>query len=76
MGPKNIRVNSIAPGAIVTEGTQTYFQGELSVENIIKTTPLKRIGYPVDVAKAAVYLASDDAVFITDSRIVISGGVK
>ncbi|QEH43229.1 SDR family NAD(P)-dependent oxidoreductase [Chitinophaga sp. XS-30] len=75
LGPKNIRVNAIAPGAIETEGTQVDFGGGVA-EQYIKATPLRRMGFPKDVAKVAVFLASDDSEFLTDSRIEVSGGLK
>jgi len=75
LGPKKIRVNAIAPGAIETEGTQVDFAGDVA-EQYIKATPLGRMGYPVDVAKVAVFLACDDSAFLADSRIEVSGGLK
>lgn len=75
LGPKNIRVNAIAPGAIETEGTQVDFGGGVA-EQYIKATPLGRMGFPQDVAKVAVFLASDDSEFLADSRIEVSGGLK
>lgn len=75
LGPKNIRVNAIAPGAIETEGTQVDF-GDGVAEQYIKATPLRRMGFPNDVAKVAVFLASDDSAFLADSRIEVSGGLK
>lgn len=75
LGPKKIRVNAIAPGAIETEGTQVDFGGGVA-EQYIKATPLRRMGFPKDVAKVAVFLASDDSAFLADSRIEVSGGLK
>lgn len=75
LGPKNIRVNSIAPGAIDTEGAHGDFSGEVG-ELLVSLTPLGRMGYPQDVSGAAVFLASDDSAFISDCRIVVSGGLK
>ena len=75
LGPKKIRVNAIAPGAIDTEGTHADFSGEFG-QQFVNVTPLGRMGYPQDVAKVAVFLASDDAEFISDSRILASGGLK
>lgn len=75
LGPKKIRVNAIAPGAIETEGTQVDFGGGVA-EQYIKATPLGRMGFPHDVAKVAVFLASDDSEFLADSRIEVSGGLK
>jgi len=75
LGPRKIRVNSIAPGAIDTEGAHGDFSGEVG-KLLVSLTPLGRMGYPQDVAGAAVFLASDDSAFISDCRIVVSGGLK
>lgn len=75
LGPKKIRVNAIAPGAIETEGTQVDFAGDVT-EQYIQATPLGRMGHPADVAKVAVFLASNDSEFLADSRIEVSGGLK
>ena len=75
LGPKNIRVNSINPGMIVTEGTQTAgFIGSDFHKQIELDTPLGRIGQPDDVAPLAVFLASDDARWVTGERIQVAGG--
>jgi len=75
LGPKKIRVNAIAPGAIDTEGTHADFSGAFG-QQFVNITPLERMGYPQDVAKVAVFLASDDAEFVSDGRILVSGGLK
>lgn len=75
LGPKKIRVNAIAPGAIETEGTRVDFAGDVT-EQYIQATPLGRMGYPADVAKVAVFLACNDSEFLADSRIEVSGGLK
>ncbi|WP_411971355.1 SDR family NAD(P)-dependent oxidoreductase [Sphingobacterium sp. Lzh-3] len=75
LGPKGIRVNAIAPGAIFTEGTQADFSGEFG-QGFVDATPLGRMGYPEDVAKVAVFLASDDSQFVSDARVLVSGGLK
>jgi 3-oxoacyl-[acyl-carrier protein] reductase len=75
LGPRKIRVNAIAPGAIDTEGTHQDFSGEFG-QQFVNLTPLGRMGYPKDVAKVAVFLASDDAEFVSDGRILASGGLK
>lgn len=75
LGQRKIRVNAIAPGAIDTEGTHADFSGEFG-QQFVEMTPLGRMGYPEDVAKVAVFLASDDAQFVSDGRILVSGGLK
>jgi len=75
LGPRNIRVNSINPGMVETEGvhaagiTESDFRKQVEAQ-----TPLGRIGQPQDIAPAAVFLASDDARWITGETLYISGG--
>lgn len=73
---RNIRINSIQPGGVKTEGTITAgITGSDIEKNIIDNTPLGRIGQPEDIAKVAVFLASEDAAWITGEKIAVSGGV-
>ena len=87
LGPHNIRVNSISPGAIATPifygGSQranelTKEENERKMEklrdNLAKAVPLKRSGLPIDIAEAALYLASDAGSFITCQDIIVDGG--
>jgi len=75
LGPRKIRVNSINPGMIESEGTHAAgFIGSDFQKNIEAQAPLGRIGQPEDVAKVAVFLASDDAGWLTGERISASGG--
>ncbi len=72
---KNIRVNAIAPGYIRTELVQDVIdKGVISVDAIKKRTPQGRIGEVEDLLGTAVYLASDDASFVTGSIITVDGG--
>lgn len=77
LGPRNIRVNSLDPGTVETEGLRAsgLDQGEFR-EQMEKTTPLGRIGQPDDIALAATFLASDDARWITGQVIVAAGGKR
>jgi len=75
LAPRKIRVNSIAPGAVDTEGTHKDFTSEFG-QQFISTTPLGRVGFPKDIAKVAVFLASDDSEWLTGDRILASGGLK
>ena len=76
LGPKKIRVNSLNPGMIETEGLHTAGFAEGDFRKHIETqTPLGRIGQPDDVAKVAVFLASDDSGWLTGEIIHASGGL-
>jgi len=78
LGPRNIRVNTVAPGHTETEGTQRIgIRGEADKAAMVAITPLGgRFGQPEDIAPAVVFLASDDASWITGERISASGGVR
>lgn len=75
LGPKNIRINCVNPGMIETEGTQTsgIMESEMR-QHVEATTPLQRIGLPKDIAPAVLFLASDDAAWITGETLYVSGG--
>jgi 3-oxoacyl-[acyl-carrier protein] reductase len=77
LGPRKIRVNSINPGMVETEGTHSkgITDGEFRKDTELHT-PLGRIGQTEDIAPAAVFLASDDASWITGETLYISGGYR
>ena len=74
-GPKNIRVNAIAPGLIKTDFARALWEDEKRRTEREKLTPLRRLGVPRDIGGIAVFLASDAAAFITGQTIVADGGV-
>jgi 3-oxoacyl-[acyl-carrier protein] reductase len=75
LGPRKIRVNSLNPGGVETEGTHRIgVIGSDFEKDIIRRTPLGRIGQPDDIAKVAVFLASDDAGWVNGERVGASGG--
>ena len=75
LGARKIRVNSINPGMIESEGTHAAgFIGSDFQKTIEASAPLGRIGQPEDVAKVAVFLAGDEAGWLTGERISASGG--
>lgn len=71
----NVRVNSIHPGFIETPMTQAAHANNATAKERLDATPLGRFGTPFDVAMGCVYLASDEAAFITGAELVIDGGV-
>lgn len=77
LGPKKIRVNAIAPGVTVTEGFEAMGEVSKSFEGYaLAQTPLGRVGQPEDIAKVALFLASDQSAWITGERVVASGGLR
>ncbi|WP_248324331.1 MULTISPECIES: glucose 1-dehydrogenase [unclassified Caballeronia] len=77
LGPRKIRVNSINPGMVATEGTHTAgIIGSEMETGIVAQTPLGRLGNPDDIASVAVFLASDDARWLTGESIIASGGLR
>jgi 3-oxoacyl-[acyl-carrier protein] reductase len=77
LGARKIRVNTIAPGGTETEGTHTAgIIGSDFEKQMIAQTTLGRLGQPDDIARVAVFLASDDAGWITGERIAVSGGLR
>jgi 3-oxoacyl-[acyl-carrier protein] reductase len=74
---KNIRVNTIAPGGVETEGTHSVgIIGSDFEKQMIANTPLGRLGQPNDIAKVAVFLASDDAQWVNGEKINVTGGAR
>jgi 3-oxoacyl-[acyl-carrier protein] reductase len=75
LGARNIRVNAINPGMVESEGTRAAgFIGSDLQKNAESSSPLGRIGQPQDIAGVAVFLAGNDAGWLTGEKIVVSGG--
>jgi NAD(P)-dependent dehydrogenase (short-subunit alcohol dehydrogenase family) len=74
LGPKNIRVNAVAPGLIKTDFAEALWQGEAG-KAFAQRTPLGRIGEPGDIAGVVAFLASNAARFVTGQTLVADGGV-
>jgi 3-oxoacyl-[acyl-carrier protein] reductase len=72
-GPFGVRVNCITPETILTEGNKSRIPAELQA-SLAAAHPLKRLGTPQDVAAAAVFLASEEAAWITGVIIDVAGG--
>jgi 3-oxoacyl-[acyl-carrier protein] reductase len=77
LGGRHIRVNSINPGMVETEGLHAagMFGGDFQ-KQIVAQTPLGRIGQPQDIAKAVTFFASDDSGWITGETLMVSGGLS
>src|SRR5262249_54524738 len=76
-GPRKIRVNSINPGVVLTEGPESQgILGPAFEKAAVQQTPLGRVGRPGDIAAVAVFLASDDAAWLTGEHILASGGLR
>jgi 3-oxoacyl-[acyl-carrier protein] reductase len=77
LGPKKIRVNSVNPGPVVTEGFKSAgIEGSDFEKQMVTGTPLGRIGQPEDIATVVSFLASDDAQWITGSLLQAAGGLR
>lgn len=77
LGPKNIRVNSINPGGIETEGFHAIgIPGTDFEKQMVAQTPLGRVGQPGDIAPVAVFLASSDSAWVTGETLRVAGGFR
>jgi len=75
LAPHRIRVNSIAPGAIRTPINTGAWSTPEAYADLMRLVPYKRIGEPDDIARAAVWLASDDADYVTGASLFVDGGM-
>ena len=77
LGERKIRVNALNPGMIETEGSHAAgFVGSEFETHAIAQTPLGRVGQPNDIASIAVFLASDDAYWLTGEQLIAGGGMR
>ncbi len=74
-GPKNVRVNCIAPGLIQTDFARALWENPEALEQRNSQTPLRRIGTPDEIGPVAAFLASPAARFMTGQTIIVDGGV-
>jgi glucose 1-dehydrogenase len=75
VAPHRIRVNSIAPGAIRTPINTAAWQTKEAYERLMTLVPYKRIGEPADIARATVWLASDDSDYVVGATLFVDGGM-
>jgi len=75
LAPHQITANDIAPGAIATPINQAVLQDKEAMKNALEEIPLGRFGKPEEVASVAVFLASDEASYVTGSTYYIDGGM-
>ena len=75
LGPLNIRVNNIAPGAINTPINKALLADKPKLDALLRNIPLGRLGSPEDVAGMAAFLASEDATYVTGSTFFVDGGL-
>lgn len=76
LAPYGISVNCVAPGAIATAMNQHILDSPDALAALERTIPRRRIGQPIDVAPAVIYLASDEADYVTGSTILVDGGLS
>jgi 3-oxoacyl-[acyl-carrier protein] reductase len=77
LGPRKIRVNSINPGAVETEGYRTLgASGSDFEKQAVAQTPLGRVGQPSDIAPAVAFLASPESAWITGELLHVAGGLR
>ena len=75
LGPKGVRVNAVAPGAIRTKINREAWETEEKLEALLRLIPYGRIGEPDDVARAVVWLASDESDYVTGTTLFVDGGM-
>jgi 3-oxoacyl-[acyl-carrier protein] reductase len=73
LAPHKITINAVSPGTVLTEGLREIMRPE-EIETLAQAIPLKRLADPEDVAYAMLFLASDEATYITGQTLVVDGG--
>jgi NAD(P)-dependent dehydrogenase (short-subunit alcohol dehydrogenase family) len=72
----NIRVNSLAPGYIDTALTERFLKNPLVSKALLDKTPMRRFGTPEEIARAALFFASDDSLYVTGAELAVDGGMS
>jgi glucose 1-dehydrogenase len=75
LADKNVRVNNVAPGAIATPINESWLHDPAKRRQVLKLIPARRIGEPEEVAAAVMYLAGDEASYVTGTTVFIDGGM-
>ena len=76
-GPRRIQVNSLNPGMVETQGLHSGGLAESAIRKSVEAqTPLCRVAQPEDIARAAVFFASDDAGWVTGQSLILAGGQR
>jgi glucose 1-dehydrogenase len=75
VAPHRVRVNGIAPGAVRTPINTAAWQTPEAYSSLMKLVPYGRIGEPEDIARAAVWLASDDSDYVVGTSLFVDGGM-
>ena len=75
LAPFRIRVNSISPGAVKTAINTAAWSTPEAEKELLRLIPYKRVGEPLDIAKAAVWLASDHSDYVTGATLYVDGGM-
>jgi NAD(P)-dependent dehydrogenase (short-subunit alcohol dehydrogenase family) len=74
--PYNIRVNAICPGFVTTALTERALKNPGIAKALLESTPLRRFGEAEEIAKAALFLAGDDASYVTGAELAVDGGMS
>ena len=74
LGPKGIRVNAVAPGWVETRMTAGV--PDKVIEKMMEWVPMRRMGQPIDIANAYLYLASDESTYVTGHVLSVDGGAR
>lgn len=73
--PYNIRVNTLAPGYIDTALTERFLKNPLVSKALLDKTPMRRFGTPEEIARAALFFASADSLYVTGAELAVDGGM-
>jgi NAD(P)-dependent dehydrogenase (short-subunit alcohol dehydrogenase family) len=73
-GPAGVRVNCIAPGLVRTDFARALWENPDTLKAVTRSTPMRRIGEPHEIAGAAVFLASPASTFMTGQAVIVDGG--